>query len=61
VYGKNNHGGYGDKSGRAMTFHFLIPVVVTVHAIVNRSKTHQIEKWQAEKWNLLFSACHFSV
>jgi hypothetical protein len=36
-------------------------VLVTAHAIVNRSKTHQIEKWQAEKWNPLFSACHFAV
>jgi len=46
VYRKNNHGGrgdHGDKPGRAMTFHFLIPVipappvVVTVYAIANRS------------------------
>src|SRR5262249_53979337 len=27
VYRENNHGGHGDKSGRAMTFHFLIPVI----------------------------------
>jgi hypothetical protein len=47
VYGKYNHGEcgeHGDKSVRAMTFHFLfpvlpaLPVVVTVHAIANRSK-----------------------
>jgi hypothetical protein len=47
VYGKNNHGGHGehwDKSVRAMTFHFLfpvlpaLPVVDTVHAIANRSR-----------------------
>jgi hypothetical protein len=28
---------------------------------VSGSKAHPIEKWQAEKWNPLFSTCHFSV
>jgi hypothetical protein len=43
MYGKNDHRDHGDKSGRAITFHFLfpvipaLPVVVTVYAISNRS------------------------